>query len=482
MPLDKLLDTASFRRFELIELLVSDDIWLTIEVLSNQLNCSRRTLITDIQMINSRSGDNFFIETSKQRGVKLITTDSFHMEDVYEETMKSSLNFQIIKEIIELNHTTCEVLSERLFTSQSSINRSLKQIELFLIDYDLVIESNPIRLTGTEKQIRYFTTIFLCEYYSSNRENFHHPLKKVSSDLLAQIESEKEVYQHSFLTHYRTLIWLIVCLERMSKGHFIEKGYPLPLKVDSKIEHALSKLTNQLPFELPKKEKSFIMHIYWNNHRKFDETDLASDQSLKSMHQTIFSFIEDMKEKTGYTVEEEKLLIANLMRYNLFREFFKGPSNLLFNPKRKIYGNSLATFDEFISAVKSTVTHYPESSFLHGTQLDEWILTLILFWPDLVTQINSKKEKIQILIISYIGIHQELFLSDMLRARFPTMVECYVGSEKVFHQKNIQLVITDYSVKWMEEEMGDSKKVIGVDFIPTKRDWKKIRKMINKFR
>ena len=224
------------------------------------------------------------------------------------------------------------------------------------------------------------------------------------------------------------------------------------------------------------------MHIYWNNHRKFDETDLASDQSLKSMHQTIFSFIEDMKEKTGYTVEEEKLLIANLMRYNLFREFFKGPSNLLFNPKRKIYGNSLATFDEFISAVKSTVTHYPESSFLHGTQLDEWILTLILFWPDLVTQINSKKEKIQILIISYIGIHQELFLSDMLRARFPTMVECYVGSEKVFHQKNIQLVITDYSVKWMEEEMGDSKKVIGVDFIPTKRDWKKIRKMINKFR
>ena len=123
-----------------------------------------------------------------------------------------------------------------MFTSQSSINRSLKQIELFLIDYDLVIESNPIRLTGTEKQIRYFTTIFLCEYYSSNRENFHHPLKKVSSDLLAQIESEKEVYQHSFLTHYRTLIWLIVCLERMSKGHFIEKNYPMPLKIDLKTE------------------------------------------------------------------------------------------------------------------------------------------------------------------------------------------------------------------------------------------------------
>ncbi len=97
MPLDKLLDTASFRRFELIELLVSDDIWLTIEILSNQLNCSRRTLITDIQMINSYSGDSFFIKTSKQRGVKLITTDSFHMEDVYEETMKSNLNFQIIK-------------------------------------------------------------------------------------------------------------------------------------------------------------------------------------------------------------------------------------------------------------------------------------------------------------------------------------------------------------------------------------------------
>ncbi|WP_034549630.1 helix-turn-helix domain-containing protein [Carnobacterium funditum] len=482
MALSKLLDAASFRRLQLIEILISDDTWRTIEKLSDNLKCSRRTLIADIQMINSHSEDNFFIKTSKQRGVKLFTSDLFHMEEIYKDLVESSLNFQIIKKVIELDVTTCEDLSELLYTSQSSINRNLKQINLFLAEYDLIIHSNPIKITGMEKQIRYFYSIFLSEYYSSNMNDFQHPLKNTANHFLEQLEREREAYPYSFLTHHRTLIWMTVCSDRVSKGHFIEDNYAIPEVINASIEQVLSRLVKQLPFEVPNREKTFMMYIFWNNHREFNIENLASDPVLQSAHKDVSSFIEKIKKETGYEIENQALLITNLIGYCFYHDFFKGPSNLLFSPERRLYGPSLKMFKEFIEIVSKTVKQYPQGSWVREVQLDEFIFILILFWKSLVPQIISKKEKIQILVISYIGIHQELFISDMLQARFPTLVTCYAATEIASYHKDIQIVLTDHNVKWMKQKMDFTKKVIGIETIPTKRDWKRIEEMIDKFK
>lgn len=479
MSLSQLLDTASFRRLQLIELLNYDDTWQTIDRLSNELACSRRTMITDIQSINNYIGNKLFIKTSKQRGVKLITSDQFHIEEVYQDFVENSLNFQILKKIIELDVTTYEDLSELLFTSPSSINRSLKQINTFLVKYNLSIQSNPIKIIGTEEQIRYFYSIFLCQYCSSTIDNFEHSLKETASHFLEQLEKERKTYPYSFLTHYRTLIWMIVCSDRISKGYLIEKEYRTPNRVNLKMLQSISRLTKELPFELPKKELAFMLYIYWDNHQEFDTNDLDNEPSMKSLHQDILFLIEKIKEETGYSLEDQSFLINNLMGYCFYRNFFTGPSNLLFNPKKNLLEASLTLFDEFINTVKKMVEYFPQDSLIHDLQLDDFIFNVIVFWKGLVAQVHSKKEKIQILVISYLGMGQEQLISDMLQVRFPTLINCHLASEQSSYRKGIQLVLTDHSVKHMKQERYLSKKVIGIDAILTKRDWKRIEQMIN---
>lgn len=481
MALSTLLDTASYRRLQLIEILISDDTWRTLEMLSNRLGYSRRTLTADIQMLNSRSEDYFNIETSKQRGVKLIASDMFHMEDIYQNLIEASLNFQIIKKIIELDVVTREDLAESLYISPSSLNRNLKQINELLAEYELSIQSNPIKIIGSEKQVRYFYSVFLCEMYLFDMESLQHPLKQVATDFLEQIEEVNEPHPYSFITRYRIIIWLIICADRITRGYLIEESYPLPQPISSETKEVLKKLVKQLPFEPSEKEIAFLIYIYSNNYREISKTGLAEDSSLKSVYQELVSFIEKIKKETTYTIDNQPLLINNLMGYCFYHDFFKGPSNLLFSPKRRLFGPSLTLFNEFIEITKKIAKQYPASSWNQESQLEEITFMLILYWRGLVNQVVLKKEKIDVLIISYIGIQQELFLCDMLQARYPTVFKCHVASEASSCDTEYQIVLTDQSVKWIKEKMGLSRKVISINMIPTKRDWKKIEETIKLF-
>lgn len=480
MALYKLLDASSYRRLRLIEQLVSDDKWWTTETLSHLLSCSRRTLIADIQLINNNSEKNFFIQTSKKTGIKLIASDLFHIEDVYQDLVENNLNFQLIKTIIELDTTSIDNLTEILYTSESSVLRSLKQLNLFLIEYELSIQSNPVQIVGSEKQIRYFYSIFLCEYYATNLEDFEHPLKEMASNFLAQLEKKSDSEPYSFLTHYRTLIWMIVCSDRVSKGYLIEKNYLIPTTVNPDLIQLLLKLKKELPFELPKEEMNFMLYIYWNNHRTSNKNDLASSPYLATIYQNIESFVEKIKKETGYRIEENSFLITNLMGYYFYSEFFKGPSNLLFNSKRKSVEVVLKPFLNFVKTVQKIIKSYPEGTWIRDVESDSFIYVLIVYWKGLATQVLLNKEKIQISIVSYVGVQQELFLGELLSSHFPTLLECHAASDKRTTEKDCQLVLIDHKVKWSQQTMDKSKKVIGINMIPTKRDFKRVENAIKK--
>ncbi|MCA9765952.1 MAG: helix-turn-helix domain-containing protein [Carnobacterium sp.] len=478
MSLSKLLDTVSFRRLQLIEILVFDDIWWTIEKLSTLLDCSSRTLIADIQTINSKSKDNFFIRTSKQRGVKLIISDLFHVEDVYQEFVENSLNFQIIKSIIELDVTTSEELSELLYTSQSSIRRNLKQLNVFLAEYKLSIQSKPIKITGSEKQIRYFYSVFLCEYYYTNVENFQHQMKEWAFNFLETLEKKESIPSQSCFTNYKTLIWIIVCLDRVSKGYFIEENYLTIKMVTIQEKQLLYKFKEQLSFELSGKEIDFMMYVYWNNRYEFEKIDLVNNAASSYLYQQVLFFINQLKKETGYSIQEESFLITNLMGYYFNGKFFSGPGNFLFNTRRRNTELSEKTFSDFTNKVENVVNRYPRGSWIYNMQIKELVFVLMLFWKGLITQIISKKEKINIMICSYIGAQQERLLGEMIESRFPTVVDCSAFSSTNLLKDTIQLVLTDHKINETQQTMVQSKKVIGIDIVPTKRDWKRIERAI----
>ncbi|QQP69620.1 helix-turn-helix domain-containing protein [Carnobacterium sp. CS13] len=479
--INNLLDTSSARRLQLLEVLVAEDEWWTIEELSYKLRCSVGTIRADIQYYNSLLSGDAFIETSKQHGIKLTTVDSFQMESVYRKVMEGCLNFQIIDKLFELDIPSIEDLAELLYTSASSIIRSLKQINVFLGAYDLAIQSKPVKIIGTEKQIRYFFSIFLWDYYSASFDEFHHHLLDTAQTYIELLPKNVNTPNFSEIAQGKVALWLVICLERIEQGYFIDHEYEIfPFKV-SKKEPLFDLLQKDLSFTIPLEDQNFMTYLYQNKDGPLDKTYLAGNLRVVGLSQEILAFIEALKKQTGYTLENQSCFITNLIRHYFYRSLFKGPGHILIDRVER-NGKALErNFDKFTKAVRETLAASPSNNWVEKMRENEndLIFTLITFWTGLTQQVAQEKEKVQVVVVSQYGLQHELFLADMLRIRFSLELKCYTLSEQKHLGENIQLMLTDCQIELMKQWVDPAVKVLSIESIPSNRNWKKIRQVIN---
>ncbi|MGX7393387.1 helix-turn-helix domain-containing protein [Carnobacterium mobile] len=481
MVLNKLLDASSSRRLQLVEVLLSDDTWWTIDELSQQLMCSGRTIRADIQYYNSNLTSEITIETSKQRGIKLTTSNDFQMEKIYQRAMENSLNFQIIKKLFELDIPSIEDLADLLYTSISSIIRSLKQINSFLAEYDLWIQSKPVKIRGSEKQIRYFYSVFLWDYYSAAFDEFQHPFLEIANKYIYLLQEKAEETAYSPLTQHKTALWLVICLERIKKGYVIEENYQLPAFEVIKINQLFTSLSAELPFAIPKKDRKFMIYLYQNFYWQFYIELLSSDSLLTKLYENIRDFIETLKERTGYKLENQEDMIVILMSFYFYRGLFKGGNHILLNRSRNLLNSLKPTFTVFPRVVQDVLNKGPDNSWTRKAKEndEEIIFMMITSWKDLTSQVIQEKERIQLVVMSQQGWRHELFLIDLLASRYPFVLKSYAFTEAIHQEENIQMILTDCQVELTKRWVAPDIKVIGIETVPSRRDWKKIQQEID---
>ena len=479
--MNNLLDTSSARRLQLLELLISEDEWWTIEELSHKLRCSVGTIRADIQYHNGLLNGDACIETSKQHGIKLTTVDSFQMESVYRKVMEGCLNFQIIDKLFELDIPSIEDLAELLYTSASSIIRSLKQINVFLGAYDLAIQSKPVKIIGTEKQIRYFFSVFLWDYYSASFDEFHHHLLDTAQTYIDLLPKNVNTPIFSEITQGKIVLWLVICLERIEQGYFIDHEYEVfPFKI-SKKEPLFDSLQKELSFTIPLEEQCFMSYLYQNKDGPIDDAYLTENPKISSLYQDISTFIDAVKKQTGYTLENQSCFITNLIRHYFYRSLFKGPNHILVDRVERNDKALEKNFDKFTKAVREVLVASPANNWIEKMRENEdnLIFTLITFWVELAQQVAQEKEKVQVVVVSQYGLQHELFLSDMLRVRFSLELKCYTLSEQKHLGEDIQLMLTDCQIDLMKQWVDPAVKILSIESVPSSRNWKKIQQAIN---
>lgn len=481
MRINNLLDTSSARRLQLLELLVAEDEWWTIEELSHKLRCSIGTIRADIQYYNSLLNGDAYIETSKQHGIKLTTVDSFQMESVYHKVMEGCLNFQIINKLFELDIPSIEDLAELLYTSASSILRSLKQINVFLEEYELTIQAKPVKIRGTEKQIRYFYNVFLWDYYSASFDEFHHHFLNIAQTYIEMLPKNVVTPTFSEIAQGKIALWLVICLERIEQGYFIDHEYEVfPFKL-SKKEPLFDALQKELTFTIPLEDQNFMSYLYQNKDGPLDDAYLTENPRVVSLYQDISAFIETLKNQTGYTLENQSCFITNLIRHYFYRSLFKGPGYILIDRAERNGQDLERNFEKFAKAVREILATSPANNWIEKMRENEndLIFTLITFWTGLTQQVAQEKEKVQVVVISQHGLQHELFLSDLLKVQFSLELKCYTLSEQKHLGENIQLVLTDCQIDLMKQWIDPAVKVLSIESVPSSRNWKKIRQAIN---
>ncbi|WP_192987502.1 helix-turn-helix domain-containing protein [Carnobacterium mobile] len=481
MVLNKLLDSSSSRRLQLVEVLLSDDKWWTIDELSRQLMCSARTIRADIQYHNSNTTSEVIIETSKQRGIKLTTSNDFQMEKIYQRAMENSLNFQIIKKLFELDTPSIEDLAEYLYTSISSIIRSLKQINGFLAEYGLWIQSKPVKIRGSEKQIRYFYSVFLWDYYSASFDEFKHFYLEMATTYVDQLQEKIKEPIYSPLIRCKAALWVVICLERVKKGYLIEEIFELPAFKVNKINQLFDSFSAELPFAIPKKDRKFMIYLSQNFCWQFNSERVSTDYSLMNLYKNIKDFIETLKERTGYTLENQEDLIAVLMSFYFYRDLFKGGNHILLNRSRTLLNSLNPTFYVFHKIVKDILNKSPDNRWIRRAKENkaDVIFMVITYWKELIFQVIQERERIQLVVMSQKGRRHEVFLADFLKSRYPLVLKTYAFTEATYQVDAVHILLTDCQVELTKKWMAPNIKVIGIETIPSRRDWKKIQQEID---
>lgn len=99
-----LLSNTTARRLRLIEALARLNTWVSIEQLVQLLNCTDKTLMKDVEIINEEWGTYLKLDFSKRRGLAIRAGQTNKIKNVYQQVLQESSEFQFLERIF-LNQT-----------------------------------------------------------------------------------------------------------------------------------------------------------------------------------------------------------------------------------------------------------------------------------------------------------------------------------------------------------------------------------------
>ncbi|PET76338.1 hypothetical protein CN514_02750 [Bacillus sp. AFS001701] len=160
------MDKASLRRLHLIDILSSQEKWFKTEELAKNLNCTEKTIRTDIQIINATFPEGWHIETIKGKGIYINNPINSSLDQVRSLFVKNSLSLQVIMFILIKDIEHISDLGKVLYTHHNTVYKILERVDTLLKSYNLSLKRAPLEIVGNEFQKRILCCDVLYGLYS----------------------------------------------------------------------------------------------------------------------------------------------------------------------------------------------------------------------------------------------------------------------------------------------------------------------------
>ncbi|MFD0897576.1 helix-turn-helix domain-containing protein [Loigolactobacillus binensis] len=142
---------------------------------------------------------------SQQLDLKLI--GQITLDELYcDQALRNAINYQILLLLYRKGKVTLAEFSRELAISEASFYRHVKQLNLLLTEFNLVIKQGV--LCGTELQIRYFYyQLFSLLPLTTTKTNILH-------EQYIQLLEERFAYQFNTVAAARIKLWITISLQR----------------------------------------------------------------------------------------------------------------------------------------------------------------------------------------------------------------------------------------------------------------------------
>ncbi|PGS51765.1 transcription antiterminator [Bacillus sp. AFS041924] len=211
------MDKASLRRLQLIDILSGQEKWFKTEELAKELNCTEKTIRTDIQIINATFPEDWHIDTIKGKGIYINNPINSSLDQVCSLFVKNSRTLQVIMFILIKEIEYISDLGKILYTHHNTVYKILERVDTLLKSYNLKLKRAPLEIVGNEFQKRILCCDVLYGLYSHTNK---WPYDSLSFSTIKEIvtkTAEKNKFYLFPSTTYRYIYYVGTMLQRIDR-------------------------------------------------------------------------------------------------------------------------------------------------------------------------------------------------------------------------------------------------------------------------
>ncbi|MBO0462089.1 MULTISPECIES: helix-turn-helix domain-containing protein [Enterococcus] len=455
----------------------------TIVGLSQQLGVSKRTILKDVSELKNYFEESAIFESNttgyffKEKNRRL-----YHEEK--EALLQSEIWFEIISDIFYGELVSIEELADRYNYSESTMLRSVAQINEALKEYQLSLSLKPVDLVGKEGNIRKFFFDFFYEgeptpYTVYPPESIHQMFLAKLGERLGKYKLGTGIMVNAF--YY----FLYISMIRNQQGHII--SIPQSIKeIDISDAEDFLLLSELVP--LIEKKYGISMHpdeVIWLffvivSKRPIDRVEQEAfffDQY--NQWTEIIEVVESYFRVFGINVENNSVLPIFLKSFFLGRRINNEISpilnKLLSEENRIIQDLYKATYEKN----KQFILRNQKKFSFSEDYLSDIVASLTMYTEILFTYYSPKKTVLFLLegnhlLVQWIQVQASQLLSKQHHVLFVPLHEL---TEERLNLEHVDLIVTNYRPYMLDYQLH--KEYVLINRVPDINDWGNIFSSLN---
>lgn len=214
-----IVDKVVQRQIKLLTILSNSEQPHRLDSLSNQLLASKKTIISDINVLLDILPTDIIISKLDNKSISIMVSDRSSLLQFMYNLAKESPLFYIIESIFNGEEHSSDEYASILYVSEVTMRVYIKKLEEVVKQFNLKLSFSPVRLIGDEVNIRCF---FFSFFKISEELGVLTPTNKMVTTFYETIDEIKNTYKASINMDFkRAMHWLRIVEKRVKLGKFV---------------------------------------------------------------------------------------------------------------------------------------------------------------------------------------------------------------------------------------------------------------------
>lgn len=473
-----LVIASEYRKLRLLHILFTAEQNYTKKELAGLLHCSIKTLDSDIKSLQEIFDPAIAYVHEDEYFVLFDVGEQVNFSYLYAMTVSNSYMYLISKDIFAGKRQNLTDWAEENFSSLPTMYRRVRQIDTYLAESRLVLETTPLDIKGTEIRLRFYYFQIYSRSYPYTKWPFPEiPYARVN-DFIKTVESCFGIY-FSLSARINYAIAIAVCLERVKQGYHYTmtqadlhswKSIAEAQREFHPVDYSI--LEDIIGFEMSKDEHYVnVLMCFWTKFSYVDE----GQANVRVKHSQVINphkyalAVDLVKLLEGYHIHPSHPILAETIDF-LTRFLFIDKINILPEIPYMHVAPDKNALSQKIRTVLNGYEADPNHRYIRSNKA--MMVNYLTDFYNIIIQQEQQYRILHVKIVSENGYFWEEFLRGELRKRYSE--EQIIICDELHsheHMQHIDLIISDFP---FYEETGVEAELLVWNMPPGRKDFEQL--------